>query len=408
MFKAKPDFVFKYSKLKTESVISYKSNYTYGKETDKLIKGKTTIDSYSTKESFLNDNSYLQDLNTENQLFIVNLLNFFLKLVSFLILICFFPLCLIFNLKYLKRYERIVVQRLGRTIGCKGPGVAILMPFIDKMVKVDLRTKAFNIPPTSLCTKDKSVILIGAVVHYRIFDAIKMHLSVKDEINSLRNLSHSCLSALLGKKELHIVSSKKLNLQDELQTDINLVSCDWGIEVSSIELSHFKMLTKPQSSPQVSVGGPYNQLFSAVTQLAGQFAESSHTQMSDQVTKPNITNYDSLLNELKSVLSAELVQEIGLIYLITILESGNPNNNILLDLKNGSGSVTLCDSDELNVSADMHISMTVEMFNKILQNKVNFATAYMKNEIKLLKGSISQASKLLILQSKLNDNVHNV
>lgn len=412
-FKSKPDFVFKYSKLKTDSKVSFNSQYTYGKEKEKLISGQATIDSYNTNEDFLQDDFKLQSTTTKNHSFVVTLMSYFLKFLSFLTFVCCFPICLIFSLKYLKRYERVVVLRLGRVIGSKGPGVVVLMPFIDKMVKVDLRTKAFNIPPSSLCTKDKSVILIGAVVHYRVFDAVKMHLSVKDEINALRNLSHSCLSGLLGKKELHVVSSKKLNLQDELQTDINIVTSDWGIEVSSIELSHIKMLTKPQGhNQQATVGGPmmggqYGHIFSAVSQLAQQITDSQQTKKSDPATGAVVVNFDNLLSDLKLVLSAEIVKKVGCVYLITVLESDeSPAKNILLDLKNGDGSVTLCDSDELNLSADVHISMTSEIFINIIQDKVNFASAYMKGEIKLIKGSISQASKLSVLKSKLKGNVH--
>ena len=172
------------------------------------------------------------------------------------------------------------------------------------------------------------------------------------------------------------------------------------------------MLTKPQvhnsqQSTGPMMGGQYGHIFSAVSQLAQQITESQQPKKSVPTTGPLVVNFDNLLSDLKLVLNTEVVKKVGYVYLITVLETGeSPAKNILLDLKNGGGLVTLCDSDELNAGVDVHISMTSEVFVNIIQDKVNFASAYMKGEIKLIKGSISQASKLSVLKSKLKGNVN--
>lgn len=112
-------------------------------------------------------------------------------------------------LKVVREYERAVVFRLGRLIGAKGPGLIILVPVIDKMIKIDLRTVTMDVPPQEIITKDNVPIRVDAVVYFRVIDPVKAVTEVMNYTYATSQLSQTTLRSVLGQVELDDVLAKR-------------------------------------------------------------------------------------------------------------------------------------------------------------------------------------------------------
>ncbi len=139
-------------------------------------------------------------------------------------------------LKIIREYERAVVFRLGRIIGAKGPGLIILIPLIDRMVKVDLRTVAMDVPPQEIITRDNVPIKVDAVVYFRAFDPIKVVNEVRDYVYATSQISQTTLRSILGQVELDEVLAKRDEINHRLQSIIDRETDPWGVKVSLVEI----------------------------------------------------------------------------------------------------------------------------------------------------------------------------
>lgn len=139
-------------------------------------------------------------------------------------------------LKVIREYERAVVFRLGRIIGAKGPGLIILIPLIDRMVKVDLRTVAMDVPPQEIITRDNVPIKVDAVVYFRAFDPIKVVNEVRDYVYATSQISQTTLRSILGQVELDEVLAKRDEINHRLQSIIDRETDPWGVKVSLVEI----------------------------------------------------------------------------------------------------------------------------------------------------------------------------
>lgn len=139
-------------------------------------------------------------------------------------------------LKVVREYERAVVFRLGRLIGAKGPGLIILVPVIDKMIKIDLRTVTMDVPPQEIITKDNVPIRVDAVVYFRVIDPVKAVTEVMNYTYATSQLSQTTLRSVLGQVELDDVLAKRDEINKRLQEIIDQETDPWGIKVTSVEV----------------------------------------------------------------------------------------------------------------------------------------------------------------------------
>lgn len=162
-----------------------------------------------------------------------------------IILIIFSVIILANSIRILKEYERGVVFRLGRIIGSgpKGPGIIILVPFIDKMVKVSLRTVVFDVPPQDVITKDNVSIKVNAVVYFRVVDPQKAVIDIENYLFATSQLSQTTLRSVLGQSELDDLLSKRDKINMNLQEIIDTHTEPWGVKVSNVEV---KQIDLPQ------------------------------------------------------------------------------------------------------------------------------------------------------------------
>ena len=155
----------------------------------------------------------------------------------FLIVLIFFFL---YNaIKILREYERGVIFRLGRVLErAKGPGLIILIPIVDKMVRVSLRTVVLDVPPQDVITKDNVTIKVNAVVYFRVMDPMKAVIDVENYLYATSQLSQTTLRSVLGQAELDDLLSQREKLNARLQEILDTHTEPWGIKVSNVEVKN--------------------------------------------------------------------------------------------------------------------------------------------------------------------------
>ena len=141
------------------------------------------------------------------------------------------------GVRIVKEYERGVIFRLGRVQGgAKGPGLFFLIPVMDKMVKVDLRTVTMDVPPQDVITRDNVPARVNAVVYFRVLDPNKSVIEVENFVLATSQISQTTLRSVLGQKELDDLLTDREAINDELQTIIDQQTDPWGVKVSVVEV----------------------------------------------------------------------------------------------------------------------------------------------------------------------------
>ncbi len=142
-------------------------------------------------------------------------------------------------IKILNEYERGVIFRLGRVLGSpKGPGLIILIPIVDRMVKVSLRTVVLDIPPQDVITRDNVTIKVNAVVYFRVIDALKAIIDVENYLYATSQLSQTTLRSVLGQAELDDLLAHREKINERLQEILDTHTESWGIKVSNVEVKN--------------------------------------------------------------------------------------------------------------------------------------------------------------------------
>lgn len=156
-------------------------------------------------------------------------------------LVLFVILFLASAIKVLREYERGVVFRLGRLIGVKGPGLIILIPVIDKMVKVSLRTIVFDVPPQDIITRDNVSVQVNAVVYFRVVIPDKAIIEVENYMMATSQLSQTTLRSVIGQFELDDLLAERDKINKQLQEIIDMQTEPWGIKISAVEVKHIDL-----------------------------------------------------------------------------------------------------------------------------------------------------------------------
>lgn len=146
-------------------------------------------------------------------------------------------------IRILKEYERGVVFRLGRMVGVRGPGLILLIPFIEKMVKVSLRTVVMDVPPQDVITQDNVSVKVNAVVYFRVLQPDKAIVEVENFLVATSQISQTTLRSVLGQSELDDLLGQREKINQRLQQIIDHQTEPWGIKVSNVEV---KQIDLPQ------------------------------------------------------------------------------------------------------------------------------------------------------------------
>ncbi|XP_006888370.1 PREDICTED: stomatin-like protein 1 isoform X2 [Elephantulus edwardii] len=331
-----------------------------------------------------------------------------ISFLGFLLLLLTFPVSGWFALKIVPTYERMIVFRLGRIRTPKGPGMVLLLPFIDSFQRVDLRTRAFNVPPCKLASKDGAVLSVGADVQFRIWDPVLSVMTVKDLNTATRMTAQNAMTKALLKRPLREIQLEKLKISDQLLLEINDVTRAWGLEVDRVELAVEAVLQPPQDSP----AGP--SLDSTLQQLALHFLGGGVSsvaggappqgpdtlEMVSEVEPPaphasagpglSQPVAEGLLAALQPFLSEALVSQVGACYQFNVVLPSGTQSTYFLDLSTGRGKVGHGAPEGV---PDVVVEMAEADLRALLCRELRPLGAYMSGRLKV-KGDLAVAMKL--------------
>ena len=157
------------------------------------------------------------------------------------LLLIFALIVLASSIRILREYERGVIFRLGRLIAQKGPGLILLIPVVDRMVRVDLRTVTLTVPPQEVITKDNVTMRVDAVAYFRVIDPNRAITEVENFLVATSQISQTTLRSVLGKAELDALLSERERLNIELQQIIDEQTEPWGVKVSTVEVKDVEL-----------------------------------------------------------------------------------------------------------------------------------------------------------------------
>jgi regulator of protease activity HflC (stomatin/prohibitin superfamily) len=144
-------------------------------------------------------------------------------------------------IRVLREYERGVIFRLGRLVAQKGPGLILLIPIVDQMVRVDLRTVTLNVPPQEVITRDNVTVRVNAVAYFRVIDPNKAVTEVENFLLATSQIAQTTLRSVLGKAELDALLAERERLNIELQQIIDEQTEPWGVKVSTVEVKDVEL-----------------------------------------------------------------------------------------------------------------------------------------------------------------------
>jgi regulator of protease activity HflC (stomatin/prohibitin superfamily) len=145
------------------------------------------------------------------------------------------------SIRILREYERAIVFRLGRLLGEKGPGLILLIPAIDRMVRVDLRTIVLDIPSQDLITRDNVPARVNAVTYFRVIDAANSVVAVERYLEATSQIAQTTLRSVLGKADLDMLLAERERLNEALQQIIDEQTDPWGVKVTAVEIKHVEI-----------------------------------------------------------------------------------------------------------------------------------------------------------------------
>ncbi|KAM9529083.1 stomatin-like protein 1 isoform 1-T1 [Salvelinus alpinus] len=350
-------------------------------------------------------------------------------IVCFMVYICTFitfPISGWFVLKVVPNYQRIVVFRLGRVRPPKGPGVVLVLPLIDQWQRVDLRTRAFNIPPCQVTTRDGDVVSVGADIQFRIWSPVMSVVSVQDLNASTRLTAHNAMTTSLGRKSVREIQTERIKLGEYLGMDINEMTKPWGLEVDRVELTVGAVLKPPEDYPSgpgsvilppsipglEGLAGPIQQLaMHFLGNMAGGNTGAPLVRTEDSISFTDevssaplaisrtgagdeaVTRPMSVLGLMEGLLLSEsLVSQVGACFLFLLQSPDGQQTSYYLDLSQGSGSAGPGPPPEGQVP-DVTLSMTDQDLQAMFEGTLRPFAAYTTGRLKV-QGDLKTAMKL--------------
>jgi regulator of protease activity HflC (stomatin/prohibitin superfamily) len=167
--------------------------------------------------------------------------------IAFVVLVILVASVILSAIKVVKEYERGVIFRLGRVQGGpKGPGLFILLPLVDRMVKIDLRTVTMDVPPQDVITRDNVPARVNAVIYFRVTDPNRSVIEVENHVLATSQIAQTTLRSVLGQKDLDQLLTNREEINEELQAIIDEQTDPWGVKVSVVEVKDVEIPTQMQ------------------------------------------------------------------------------------------------------------------------------------------------------------------
>jgi len=190
------------------------------------------------------------------------------------------------SVRILREYERAVVFRLGRVINQKGPGLVLLVPIVDRMVRVSLRTVTLRIPPQDVITRDNVPVRVAAVAYFRVIDPKNSVLEVEDFMAATLQIAQTTLRSVLGKADLDTLLSERERLNENLQQIIDEQTEPWGVKVTIVEIKDVEIPERMQHALARQAEAERNRR-AKVINSEGEFQAAARLAEAAEVIQPN-------------------------------------------------------------------------------------------------------------------------
>ena len=232
------------------------------------------------------------------------------------------------SVRVLREYERGVVFRLGRVIEQRGPGLTLLIPAVDRMVRVSLRTVTLRIPHQEVITRDNVPVKVAAVVYFRVIDPTRSVVDVEDFVNATLQIAQTTLRSVLGKAELDVLLAERERLNESLQQIIDEHTEPWGIKVSVVEIKDVEIPDRMQSAIARQAEAERNRR-AKVINSEGEFQAAAKLAEAAGVIEPNPVTlqlrYLQALTEISGNPGSTIVFPLPLDVVRPLLDAGTRN-----------------------------------------------------------------------------------
>ena len=238
------------------------------------------------------------------------------------------------SVRVLREYERGVVFRLGRVIDEKGPGIVMLIPAADRMVRVSLRTVTLRIPPQEVITRDNVPVRVAAVAYFRVIDPRRAVLDVEDFMAATLQIAQTTLRSVLGKAELDALLSERESLNDSLQQIIDEQTEPWGIKVTIVEIKDVEIPERMQHAMARQAEAERNRR-AKVINAEGEFQAADRLAEAANVIRPNPVTiqlrYLQALSDISSNQGSTIVFPLPIDLIRPLLESEENSDRMLVE-----------------------------------------------------------------------------
>lgn len=394
--------------------LDFSSSFDYNKGANQ----NTPFNNENYRSAFTFSNSPAYNAYTENiqftrvkQPLIGRICHLFLTTCCMLLLILTFPISGWFCFRKLGEYERIAIFRLGRLVEIKGPGIAFILPCVDNCRKVDMKIKAFKVPPQQIISSDGGVVEAGADVFYKIVDAEKFVLSLQDLDSPLRTLVMASLKNNFVRRDVDDMLTNKLIIAAEIKEDTNSTTSGWGVEAVKVEIPLIKILHAPEPKNPLAglgLGGDLPNTFQQLATMFMQSAKDSSAKTPNEepgataapATLPTVMalspdgaagsvegapNPREIIRVARGLINETTVRQNGCLYLFQL--DGENGGLFYLDLKNGNGGA----GEGLpSTEPDVTLTLSVSDMQNMFMGNIKPLQVYMSGRLKV-SGDLSAA-----------------
>lgn len=394
--------------------LDFSSSFDYNKGANQ----NTPFNNENYRSAFTFSNSPAYNAYTENiqftrvkQPLIGRICHLFLTACCMLLLILTFPISGWFCFRKLGEYERIAIFRLGRLVEIKGPGIVFILPCVDNCRKVDMKIKAFKVPPQQIISSDGGVVEAGADVFYKIVDAEKFVLSLQDLDSPLRTLVMASLKNNFVRRDVDDMLTNKLIIAAEIKEDTNSTTSGWGVEAVKVEIPLIKILHAPEPKNPLAglgLGGDLPNTFQQLATMFMQSAKDSSAKTPNEepgataapATLPTVMalspdgaagsvegapNPREIIRVARGLINETTVRQNGYLYLFQL--DGENGGLFYLDLKNGNGGA----GEGLpSTEPDVTLTLSVPDMQNMFMGNIKPLQVYMSGRLKV-SGDLSAA-----------------
>lgn len=408
--------------------LDFSSSFEYNRGANQ----NTPFNNENYRSAFTFSNSSAYNAYTENiqftrvkQPLIGRVCHLFLTACCMLLLVLTFPVSGWFCFRKLGEYERIAIFRLGRLVEIKGPGIVFILPCVDNCRKVDMKIKAFKVPPQQIISSDGGVVEAGADVFYKIIDAEKFVLSLQDLDSPLRTLVMASLKNNFVRRDVEDMLTNKLIIAAEIKEDTNSTTSGWGVEAVKVEIPLIKILRAPEPKNPLAglgLGGDLPNTFQQLATMFMQSAKDSRVKTTDEEqgataappTLPTVMalspdgasgsvegapNPREIIRVARSLINETTVRQNGCLYLFQL--DGENGGLFYLDLKNGNGSAG---EGMPSTEPDVTLTLSVSDMQNMFMGNIKPLQVYMSGRLKV-SGDLSAAINLEDFVKRVVDKV---